>query len=152
LKQRESAKVQEVFYGKEDHGILTCSLMLGSEGNSMQGFGNLALDEETGPAFVSSICELFKVNKLGKIKGKSCFALRCWPDWNTSIEGIEVDGSRFLLTQFRRKFWPNDTKTVLKTKKESILKEIAWAKRRVTELEMEMAQVTNGYIDWETEK
>ncbi len=43
-------RVVNLFYGKEDHGILTCIVTCEGDWGG-QGFGTLALDERTGPAF-----------------------------------------------------------------------------------------------------
>lgn len=147
---RDLGKVGCPFYGKEDHGILTCSLPIDFVEGSSQSFGNLCLDEQSGPAFVSSLCDLFGVKELTKIQGKQCYALRCWNKWSTDIEGLEVEGKRFLITEFRRRFWPEDTKTPLDNAKESALREIEWAKRRIQEAQTELEHLSDDYVDWES--
>lgn len=144
---RKAAKVAGSFYGKEDHGILTCSIYLDHEEGGCQAFGNLSLDEKIGPAFVSSICSLFGVKSLEELKGMSCYALYSFPYFNEMIEGIEVNGKLFLLTEFRKRFWP-DTNSVLEDRKESIKRDIAWATQRIADLEEKLLSIEGVYIEW----
>ena len=146
---REAGMIDSVFYGVEDHGILTASVRIAFAGSS-QGFGQLALDAESGPAFIRELCDTFGVCDAERLKGLGCFALRCFPGFNTEIEGLESpSGRRFTLTGFVRKHWPEKAKSPLDRKRDSILSTIAWAERRVKEERQALAILARDYVDWE---
>lgn len=147
---REEATVGKVFYGTEDHGILTCSitLELGPTRGRFQGFGNLVLDAESGPDFKRALSEFFG-KPFDALTGSKCFALRCWGHWNDSIVGLELpNGKRFTLYAWRKKHWPK-TETPLAERTKSIRGEIAWLERRLEEERERLEKVADGYVDWE---
>jgi len=68
-------KVIDIFYGTEDHGILTCNVTCeGAWGG--QGFGTLVLDERTGPEFKHGVMDSFGVANFGDLIGKPCILYR----------------------------------------------------------------------------
>ena len=146
----EEAVVDKVFYGKEDHGILTCCLYLRlGTGGSGQGFGNLVLDPETsGPDFKRSLSEFFG-KPFDAIVGSKCFALRCWGHFQDHIVGLELpSGKRFTLYAWRKKHWP-DTQTPLEERRKGSRNEIAWLERRLREERERLENIAEGYVDWE---
>ena len=147
---REEAVVHKVFYGKEDHGILTCCLYLSfGQGGSGQGFGNLVLDAETGPDFKRALSEFFE-KPFDSITGSKCFALRSWGHFQDYIVGLEsLNGKRFTLYAWRKKHWPEKTQTVLEERRESIRREIEWLERRLREERVKFQEAAEGYVDWE---
>jgi hypothetical protein len=146
----EEAVIDKVFYGTEDHGILTCCLYLRfGTGGSGQGFGNLVLDAKTGLDFKQSLSEFFG-KPFDAIVGSKCFALRCWGDLQDHIVGLELpNGKRFTLYAWCKKHWPDKTLTPLEARRESTRKEIAWLKRRLVEERERLEKVAEGYVDWE---
>lgn len=158
---RQQATVERVSYGPDDHGCLTCWLHL-SFGGSVQGFGGLALDEKLGPDFAAALCALFGVpfespDSLNQLIGRRCWALRCFDENNTPIEGLEViwnlglkaeHAQRFTLTGWRRKHFP-ETLDVLTAETHRIEREIAWAKRRLAEEEERLRTARSRYHSWE---
>lgn len=144
----ENAKVITVYY--EYHDLLcrlTCDLHL-DFGGSQQSFGGLSLDATVGPDYVRSICELFAVERLDDVIGKPCIALRCFTEWNTPIEGLEVpDGRRFILTAWRRKHFPQ-TEDPLTAKTGRIRQEIVFLERRLREETNALRTVTSNYHEW----
>ena len=147
MSTREEAIVHSVFYGREDHGILTCYLHMGGDGWG-QAFGGICLDEKTGPDFRDSVCSFFGVRTLDEIKGKRCIVLRCFQKWNEPIEGLELaSGERFTLTAWRSKHWP-DTLNPLEKRKKSLDDSIASDRRRISELMDELSRVDEEYAPW----
>lgn len=150
---REEAVVDKVFYGTEDHGILTCCLYLRfGTGGSGQGFGNLILDaEKTGPDFKRALPEFFG-KPFDAIEGSKCFALRCWGYFQDQIVGLELpNGKRFTLYSWQKKHWPDKTRTTLNERRESIRREIVWLERRLVEERQKLERVADGYVDWEAQ-
>ncbi len=150
MTKREEAVVGEVFYGIEDHGILTCSLgmHLGASGGSYQSFGNICLDKEnTGPDFKKALAEFFGCS-FDAIKGQKCYALRCFSGCNEGIEGLELEnGRRFILTEWRRRHWPK-TPNPLEARRASLVQQIDNWTRRVQECSRELAMVESDYTEW----
>jgi hypothetical protein len=157
---REPCTVESVGYSTEDHGILTCWLRL----SCGQSFGGLCLNPLArgqggevllGPDFAASVCSLFDVEFTGPeesltlLVGKRCFALRCFEEWNSPIEGIEAEsGARFTLTAWRRKFFPA-TADVLTEKTTRLREEIAEHGRRAEQLRDSLGSLESRYHDWE---
>lgn len=157
----EPGVIAAVFYGKEDHGILTCSIRIDFKG-STQSFGNLCLDEKLGPDFVRAVCENFGVKVpsaptqrelrecLNQLVGQRCYALRCFDDYNTPIEGLENQyGDAFLLTTWRRQYFP-DTESPFETRKAELRQRIESAKQQIARAKVTLAKLPSEYYDWET--
>lgn len=116
---KELGKVDRVFFGFEDHGILTCWVHL-SFGGTGQGFGGCALDESNekgrrvgtagGLDFILRLLELFKVDELGKIAGRTVYALRETDSYGAPIIGLEVPafdgGGSFRLKDWQAQWFP----------------------------------------------
>jgi hypothetical protein len=105
---REDGKIVSIFAGKEDHGILTVGLGVEFR-TGHQGFGGLAFDNDgiKKKAFLADLCAVFGVSDHEQLVGRPCVALRCFDTWNSPIEGLEsTSGKRFVLTDWRRKHWP----------------------------------------------
>jgi len=109
-------KVSSVFFGFEDHHILTMSIML-DFGGTGQGFGGYVLDtysEEkkmrvgtaSGTDFVLKILNLFEVKHLDAIVGKPVFALYDTNEYTGKIVGLKTpafDGARtFFVKEWQR--------------------------------------------------
>ena len=147
--KREEATVDNVFYGKEDHGILTCTvgLLLGPTGGAYQAFGGLSLTPETGADFKAELCAFFG-RSFDALKGAKCYTLRSFSGWNEPIEGLELEnGKRFVLTAWRRKHWPA-TESRLDARKKSIQGEIEWLTRRIREETAKLAELEADYTEW----
>lgn len=147
MSKREFATVESAFYGEEDHGILTCSLRMQGKGWS-QGFGNLALGVKSGPAFVADICEFFGVKELKHTIGRGCHVLRSFDYLNDPIEGLEIDGQRFTLTAWRRKYNPLHEDRLVQEKRR-IESEIGCAERTLREAHRRLLRLEADYTDWE---
>jgi hypothetical protein len=146
---KEKGIVESVSVGKEDHGVNTVWVFL-KFNCSGQGFGGLCLDG--GPIqkdFIKEICNLFEVTNINDIVGKKCYALRCFDHFGSNIEGLMVGKKKFTLTSWRRKHWPDETKTPLETKIDRLYSDIRWAERRIVEAKKELMVVKNKYVDWE---
>lgn len=120
-------------------------------GGCHQGFGGLCLDEVTRADWIRSIADLFGVDDIEKVVGRNCFVLRSWPRWGSNIEGLEVDGRRFTITGFRKKHWPDKTKSPLLDEQDRIQRDIDWHGRRVQEQIRALQTLEDGYVDWESE-
>lgn len=103
---RETGTIERVFYGKEDHGILTIVVHLKFDGSG-QGFGCLAFDTKArAEDFAADLCRVFAVKKLDDLVGKTCEARRCFSYGN--IEALVApSGAMFVITEWRRKHWPD---------------------------------------------
>jgi hypothetical protein len=141
---RDPGVVDNVFYGKENHGILT--VWLGIDfGGSYQSFGGLALSEEVAPDYVSELCKTFEVERIEDIKGKKCVALRCFDEWNSIIEGLETEsGARFINFQWRKKHFP-ETKSPLEERREHLQRRIALGQRQISEELKELSNLDASY-------
>lgn len=105
--KKRAAVITDVFYGLEDHGILSCNLSLEFiVGGTTQLFGGVNLSAPgSGVDFYNSICRLFRAQDLEQIIGKRCYALYCFGNNNEPIEGIETEyGNRFTLTSFMKRY------------------------------------------------
>ncbi len=149
MEKKVLAKVEDTFYGVEDHGIFTCYLRL-SMGGLHQSFGGLFLDKVTkGPDFYRGVCSLFGVRELIDIRGKNVFALYCFGKNNENIEGLENQyGQRFTLTKFSRKYDAN-IKSPLERKEESLKREIIQLQERIKLTRVEIKKIKKDYTDWE---
>ncbi len=145
--KRELGTIVDVWSGKEDHGILTCSIGIDFRG-SHQGFGNLCLDKKILPDFMEGVCETFGVKTLNELVGKQCYALRCFSHWNEPIEGLEtLDGKRFTLFSWRKKHFPN-SKSPYEERISSLKNRIASDMRRIDDAYKELRKIHTEYTDW----
>lgn len=149
MSKRERGTIENVFFGTEDHGILTCSVGI-DFGGSFQYFGNIALDEKLGKDFVERLCSTFSVRDLRALNGLPVFALRCFGGWNESIEGLEAEsGQRFILTEWRRRHFPSSLDP-LQQARESGERTIASCQRRIADERKRLAQLDADYTAWAT--
>lgn len=151
----EEVTVESVEYGRDDHGILTCTLFCEWSGGSRQGFGNLCLDEVTGPAFVRDLCAFFGADarpgeeywSLTVLTGRRVRAL--WYQRGGAMDGLELDGRRFMLWEWRRRTFPDAE--VLDPRADqiaSLRREIASRERQLAELRDEMREAVDAAFDW----
>jgi hypothetical protein len=139
--------IRKVFFGKEDHGILTCSIDI-DFGVSHQSFGNLGLGH-LGKDFVRGLCDVFGVAKLDKLVGKKCYALRCSTEWNTPIEGLETEsGRRFLLTEWRKKHFP-ETKSALEDERNRLKHNLESVQVRENRIREQLRTLDARHKTWE---
>lgn len=141
--------MKTIEYHSEDVTIThsTCTVFCEWDGHG-QGFGNLCLDERTGPAFVHDLCEFFGVAAnpgeeqaaLAELHGQRVRAL--WYRRYGTMEGFELDGRRFLLWEWRRRTFPDaealDPHDSLVA---SLHRQIASHELRLYELRGELAKV-----------
>lgn len=150
----EEVTVESVKYGRDDHGILTCTVFC-EWGGSGQGFGNLILDERTGLAFVRDLCAFFGVEvrpgeerlALASLLGRRVRAI--WHRRGGAMDGLELDGRRFMLWEWRRRMHPDAG--VLDPRADriaSLRREIASRERRLVELRDELSTAISEAYDW----
>lgn len=146
---RSAGKITEVRLERLDQGPYTCWVMFSAKDHS-QGFGGIRFDDEDqAKSFLRELCAVFDVADWRGLEGKECHALRCFPINNEPIEGLEApSGKRFLLTEWRRKHWP-ETPDVLTRRKESVESTIAWARRRLREEIAHRDRLESIYLPWE---
>jgi hypothetical protein len=146
---KELGVIENVFVGKEDHGIPTVSIMITfNDGFTSQGFGNLCLTKETQPVYLDKVCSLFGVDHYKELKGKKCYALRSFDCWNEYIEGIEtLDGKRFTHTDFRYDVHGRKD-TVLEQRKKDMEERIARHHEDIKRLKEEMKHLDDDYVPW----
>lgn len=113
-----------------------------------QGFGGLLLDPHHLADWKASLAVLFGVKTYDEIVGRHCFVLRCWPAYGADIEGLEVDGRRFTITDFRRKHWPEKARDQLTNKTEAIRRDIDYHARRIREQVAALERASDGYVEW----
>jgi len=149
MEKKVLAKIQDVFYGVEDHGVFTCYIRLSMNGVT-QSFGGLFLDKEKkGPDYYRSLCSLFAVRELKELVGKQCFALYCFGNNNETIEGLEtMGGFRFTLTKFSRKYY-KDVKSPLEKREEHLRNEIVQLQERIKSNRSTLKNLKKTYTDWE---
>lgn len=145
---RQPGNITGHFHGEEDHGIMTVMIYLQfSDGGGSQGFGGLALGQPgLVDDFIGSLCAAFGVRKLDQLKNAPCFALRCFDESWAQIEGLEsaMTGERFVIAEWRRKHFP-DAPDPLATRRAHLRSEIAFHRRRIHEMEDELAQLSKSY-------
>lgn len=125
--------------------------MKGPTGGWGQGFGGLIFDQCHLEAWKSDLCKLFGVDAIDKIVGRQCFVLRNWPSWGSDIEGLEVDGKRFTITDFRRRHWPKEAKTQLENKAARLRQNIDFQARRIQEDVERLETLHKNYIEWSSD-
>jgi hypothetical protein len=148
---RELGKVGDIFIGKEDYGIFTCSISIEFKGGGVQGFGGLCLNKDKlGISFVDDLCKTFGVKELDDLKDKECYALRCWDGFNDRIEGLEsVDtGKRFIISNWRRKMG-FESLSPLEERRKSLNTDIEFAKQKIERCKKELKNLEKNYTDWE---
>lgn len=149
--KKRAAVVTDVFYGLEEHGILSCSIMLEFVvGGASQSFGGVNLSAKgSGVDFYNSICRLFRVQDLDQIVGKRCYALYCFGNYNEHIEGIETEyGDRFTLTKFMRKYDPT-IKDPLEKEKQRQFDVIEHSVERIMNASKKIKDLVSIYSNWE---
>jgi hypothetical protein len=150
--KRRKGTVDSVFYGVEDHGILTMYVGIKFDVGGYQSFGGVCLNETLGPDFKRSVCDAFGVRDMELLKGKRCHALYAFGEHNEPILGLEgPTGKRFIINTWRRKHFP-DTNSVLEQKAESQLREIRFLERRLFEERNRLAKLEENYTEWENLK
>lgn len=122
--EEQLGKVGSVFFGLEDHGILSFMIHL-DFGGTGQGFGGYALDgyskekkrrigTAAGTDLVLRLLTLFGVRTLEEIKGRSVFALRESVQISAKIIGLRLPefdgGTEFLIEDWQNEFYPPDSK------------------------------------------
>lgn len=147
---REEGTIASVFSGRAYHEIPTVCVDIDLGGGCHQGFGNLVLDEKGEKLFLRELCDLFHVQDPKQLVGKKCFALRSFSEWNTPIEGLEApDGKHFTITSFRKRHYPNNSQSVIRSKKQSLRDDIARYKHQIKEAEQDLEALDDDYVDWE---
>lgn len=138
------------FVGKDaDRGVwwLTFDGRFGT-----QGFGGIFLKDGSPEdrAFRDELAAFFRVRWIHDAVGRHCFALRCFDINNEPIEGFEIDGERWTLTDFRRRHFPESEHSVsrLEQRKGSCLAEIAHCRRRIEEQEGMLQGLDAMFVDW----
>lgn len=148
---RQEGIISKVFFGKEDHGILTCMVYLDFAGSS-QGFGCLAFsDPNKGVHFVNSLCSIFDINEVGPdvnwvLRDRRCIALRCFGNFSDPIEGLEnpENGKKFTITEWCRIF-DKDAPDPLQRQQQEIRNKISYLERRLREEKIELSEIAAVY-------
>lgn len=143
--EQEIGTIERVHYGKEDNQILTCYIhCVGGWG--AQGFGGLALDGRTGPAFLAEVLRVFDVAREADLLGKPCTLYRS--RYNQMAEALRGPAGILTIRDFRRKMWP-DLK--IPTAKEEQLARLqadrARFAERIRELDAEIADLIAPRLD-----
>lgn len=149
-KGREPAVVREASCSVDDHygHVVGWVHVTGPGGGWGQGFGGICLSPDDALVWTRRILDLFGVSTLEECKGRNCVVLRAWPGWGSDIEGLEVDGRRFTLTDFRRERYPETPCTPIERKRESLLNDLRFHGRRVQEDVERLERLHEGYVDW----
>lgn len=154
-KHRVRGKVESVKGPHDnDHGGLSTWVHLELNSGWHQGFGGLHLDPRLADDYVRDLCVAFNVRGMDELVGKECFALYSFGDFNETIEGLESadTGRRFLHNSWRKKNFPEKTKSVYEQELGRVESEIAWAERRGREAKAKLVVLASKYVDWEKVK
>lgn len=146
MNTRDRAVVEYV--RDDDERGLTTWIGMACQSGGHQGFGQIIHSPETLADWKSSIAALFGVATYEEIVGRQCFILRSWPEWDSDIEGIEVDGKRFTITDFGRKHWPARARTQLEKRRERLLHDIQHHARRIAEDTARLEHLGDEYVEW----
>lgn len=89
--RNDNAMITEVFFGIEDHGCMTCNLMLEGEDWGC-GFGGYCLDDETGAGMCAmrTLLETFGVNDIDDLRNMPVRVQ--WSENRNSWRSIEAIG------------------------------------------------------------
>jgi len=151
-RKRVLGKVTHVRYGSSDdfHGVFTCWIGLDFEGY-VQSFGGIFLDKDVkGPAFRQSLCKLFGVDSKTWEKdlvGKQCYGLYNFAYNNDPIEGLEVAGKRFTITEFARRY--ESVISPLQRRKQSMENDIVHHERMIADTKRRLKILDEDYTSWE---
>ena len=134
--------VREMFYGKEDHSILTCFVHCESPGWG-QSFGGLILDERTGPAFIQEILAIFGVSDSEALRSQPCTLYRS--AFTGRADALEGPCGIFAIDDFRRRMWPEiEVPDARSQRLASLRANKARAQQRIVELDAEIATLAGG--------
>jgi hypothetical protein len=100
-------------------------------------------------AFVMDVCKTFGVAKIEHLVGRRCYALRAFPGWGETIEGLEDfdSGRRITLTGW----WRANAEPCpdpLERAVERLRNDVESAMRKVAAYEEELKELKAGYADW----
>lgn len=128
----------------------------GIYGGGHQGFGGIVLGTLDKPApelmksYVADLCAAFDAQDLERLAGMKCHVLFSFPGWNGTIEGLEgPSGKRFTITAWRRKHFPESTKSPLEQRIEDLEQTRAHAKRTLVSTALALSKVKQEFVDWE---
>lgn len=148
-------KIRGVNHYFEDRiGQMSSYIYIDYDDGGTQGFGGIALGPKDGKfekAWVRELCLHFEVSKLEELVGLKCHVLRCWDEWNTTIDGIEApNGSRFTIRGFlKRNLKDYQETSAFADKAESIQREISFLERRIAEERTRMRNMRKKYKAWD---
>lgn len=147
---RELGTIRLARFGPEpDRGFNVCEIFIDFDGGGTQGFVFGLGAKKNTPKVRREICELFGVNTEESLKGKRCYALRCFDCYSGDIEGIEtMEGLRFTKTGWCRRMG-FVTDTALERNRKSTESHINALRRQIADQERKLRNLDESYVDWE---
>lgn len=109
-----------------------------------QSFGGYHLPDGMREAWVNELRDLFG----GEPEGRNCFALYAFGELNEPICGIEVEGRRFIVTDFFRRHGV-EVKNKLREARERTIREVSWLTRRINEETARFSTMDESYVEWD---
>lgn len=123
MTEKVLARIDSVFFGYEDHGILTMQIGLQYDESSHQGFGGYCLDSydkaekrrigtAAGMDYVIQVMKCVGANSIDEIKGKMCYAIKDEEGFFGKVLGLKQipqDGDgMFLIKDWQEKWFPGE--------------------------------------------
>lgn len=149
-KKKVAAVITDVFFGLEDHGIMSFSIALEFVSGASQSFGSINLSAPgSSQDLYNTICSIFCVRDIDKIIGLRCYALYCFGEYNERIEGIETEGgNRFTLTSFMKKYDPT-IQNPLERAKQHQFDEIERSVQKILTASKKVESLVTNYTSWD---
>lgn len=144
---RESAKIERVKHGQEDHGIETVSILMAGTGWA-QSFGNLAFrDRQHAGQFLASLCKVMGVSDPERLVGLECEVLREFPYLSEPIAGLrsKQTGRTFSIDAWARREDPAFRGTTLDHRYGDVEREIAHLRERIEILLKKATKLRSDY-------
>lgn len=150
---RTPATISAVKHYFEDHvGQMSSYVFCDYDDGGTQGFGGLALGPKGGALekqWERELMTTFGVVRFDSLVGKRCYVLRCFDQWNATMEGLEAEnGNRFTVRGFVKRHLGVD-RDPLEQEQESLRSSIAMHERRAAEDKLSLSRVRKGYKSWE---
>jgi hypothetical protein len=145
MSKSEIGEITEVHYGTEDRGVLTVYLLIEGKWGS-QAFGNIAINNRTGPSFVREVFGAFNPpddsspeQLLKMLMGRECTVYWKFNELHSLIEAIEGPRGIFVLNEWRQRMHPG-TPSLVARRRNDLNDEVNIAQKRLREAEQRLAQ------------
>ena len=147
---REKGRIEYAKFGPDPDGrmgnMVEICIVLGKGGSSQA--VHLCVGEHLD-AFRRAVLDCFDVRDPERLAGLECYALRNFPTHHEPIIGLEaMSGKRWTRGRVMASVG-QPMKTPTRARFDSIVSDIRSHRRRIEELEADLARFTEGFVDWD---